>query len=75
VKEDHNGSTQTVAGASVVAGDNYNEYDTVSAKTDNLQRADQIKLVVNTDGSDEAPLSIAESSEQTLSNRFGLELT
>ena len=37
-----------------------------SAETDNLQRANQTEAVVNTNVSDEPPLSIAESSGQTL---------
>jgi hypothetical protein len=41
----------------------HNEHNTGSVETDKLQRADQTGPIVNTD---EAPLSIAESSEQTL---------
>jgi hypothetical protein len=37
-----------------------------SAETDKLQRANQTEPVVNTSDSDGAPLSIAESSGQTL---------
>jgi hypothetical protein len=44
----------------------YSEYDIDSAGTDNLQRVNQIEPVVNTNISDEPPLSIAESSGQTL---------
>jgi hypothetical protein len=45
----------------------HNEHDMGSAETDNLQRANQTEPVVNTNVSDEPPLSIAESSGQTLS--------
>jgi hypothetical protein len=44
----------------------YSEHDTDSAETDNLQRANQTEPIVNTNVSDEPPLSIAESSGQTL---------
>jgi hypothetical protein len=44
----------------------HNEHDIGSAETDNLQRANQTELVANTNISDEPPLSIAESSGQTL---------
>jgi hypothetical protein len=44
----------------------HNEHDMGSAETDNLQRANQTELVVNINVSDEPPLSIAESSGQTL---------
>jgi hypothetical protein len=44
----------------------YNEHDTDSAETDNLQRANQTEPVVNINVSVEPSLSIAESSEQTL---------
>jgi hypothetical protein len=43
-----------------------NEYDIDSGRTDKLQRANQTELIVNTYNSDEAPLSIAESSGQIL---------
>ena len=43
----------------MVADDDHNEHDVDSAETDNLPRA-------NNNGSDEAPLTVAESSEQTL---------
>jgi len=46
--------------------DPYNEHDMGSAETDNLQRANQTEPVVNTSVFDEPPLSIAESSGQTL---------
>jgi hypothetical protein len=39
---------------------------TGSVETDNLQRADQTKPIAIANDSDEPPLSIAESSEQTL---------
>jgi hypothetical protein len=44
----------------------YNEHDMGSTETDNLQRANQTELVVNTNVSVEPPLSTAESSGQTL---------
>ena len=44
----------------------HNEHDIGSAETDNLQRANQTEPVVNTNISDEPPLSIAESSGQIL---------
>ena len=55
----------------------HNEHDIGSAETDNLQRANQTEPVVNTNVSDEPPLSIAESSGQNSrpNDRFGLELT
>jgi len=43
-----------------------NEHDTGSVGTESLQKADQTKPIVNTNGSNEAPPSIAETSEQTL---------
>jgi hypothetical protein len=67
--------------ASVVAGDAalevdvassslrdrpHNEHDMGSVETDDLQRAGQTAPVVNTSVFDEAPLSTAESSGQTL---------
>jgi hypothetical protein len=76
------GVLKTVDGASVVGGADaalevdvassslrdrpHNEHDTGSAETDNLQRANQTEPVVNTNVSVEPPLSIAESSGQTL---------
>jgi len=45
----------------------HNEHDMGSVETDNLQRANQTEPVVNINVSDEPPLSIAESSGQTLS--------
>jgi hypothetical protein len=44
----------------------YNEYNIGSAKTNNLYRANQTEPIANTNVSDEPPLSIAESSGQTL---------
>jgi hypothetical protein len=44
----------------------HNEHDMGSAETDNLQRANQTEPVVNINVSVEPPLSIAESSGQTL---------
>jgi len=52
--------------SSSLRGIPYNEHDMGSAETDNLQRANQTEPVVNTNVSDEHPLSIAESSRQTL---------
>jgi hypothetical protein len=44
----------------------HNEHDMGSAETDNLQRANQTEPIVNINVSVEPPLSIAESSGQTL---------
>jgi hypothetical protein len=44
----------------------YNEHDMGSTETDNLQRANQTELIVNTNVSVEPALSTAESSGQTL---------
>src|SRR5207248_2871373 len=44
----------------------YNEYDTDSVETDNLQSTDQTELIASTNSSGETHLSIARSSEQTL---------
>jgi hypothetical protein len=44
----------------------HNEHDMGSVETDDLQRAGQTAPVVNTSVFDEAPLSTAESSGQTL---------
>jgi hypothetical protein len=49
------------AGSSVCNGP-HSEHDTGSAKRDRLQRADQIGPIVNTDDSDGAHLSVAETS-------------
>jgi hypothetical protein len=46
----------------------YNEHDTGSVKTDDLQGVGRIAPVVNTSVFDEAPLSTAESSGQTLAS-------
>ena len=46
----------------------YNEHDTSSVKADDLQGAGRTAPVVNTSVFDEAPLSIAESSGQTLAS-------
>ena len=52
----------------MVAGDDPNEYyDTGSAETDNLQKANQAEPIVNTDGFHEAPPLITESSTKTIS--------
>ena len=59
-------SSEVDRGSSFVRNRPHNEYDTGSAETDNLQRANQTEAVVNTNVSDEPPLSIAESSGQTL---------
>jgi len=70
-----------VTGASMVAGGGdldvgmdgsfvrdkpHHEHDAGSVETEALQRGDQTEPIVNTNDSDEAHLSIAESSEQTL---------
>jgi hypothetical protein len=44
----------------------HSDHDIGPMEADNPQRADQIDPVVNTDDSDEAHLSVAESSGQTL---------
>ena len=44
----------------------HNEHNTGSVETDDLQGANQTEPVVNISNSDEPPLSIAESSGQTL---------
>ena len=82
-EEHHGGSTQTVVGASMIAGDavlesnvassslrdrSYNEHDTGSVKADDLQGAGRTAPVINTPVFDEAPLSTAESSGQTLAS-------
>jgi len=46
----------------------HSEHDTGSTETDNLQKANQTEPVVNTNVSVEPPLSIAESSGQTLAS-------
>jgi len=73
-EEYYDGSTQTVAGVPLTAGDAafevdgassfirdapHNKHDMGSVETGNLQRADQTNPVANTDDSDGAPLSIA----------------
>jgi hypothetical protein len=80
-EEYHGGSTQTIAGASVVVGDTslevdrtgsvvrngpHSEHDIGSVKTNSLQRADRTDPVVNTDDSDGAFFPIAEPSGQIL---------
>ena len=50
----------------MVADDDHNEHDIDSAEMNILHRADETETMVNNNGSDEAPLTIAESSEQTL---------
>jgi hypothetical protein len=44
----------------------HHEHNAGSVEAEPLQRADQTEPIVGIDGSDEAPPSIAESSEQTL---------
>ena len=46
--------------------DFHDDNDTFSVETSQLQRAGQMELVVNTNGSNEAPVSIAQCSDQTL---------
>ena len=46
----------------------YNEHDTDSVKADDLQGAGRTASVINTSVFDEAPLSSAESSRQTLTS-------
>lgn len=46
----------------------YNEHDTDSVKADDLQAAGRTASVINTSVFDEAPLSSAESSGQTLTS-------
>ena len=58
--------TQTVAGASVILGEDHNEHDTDSSQTDNLQGTGQTEPIVSTNDSAETSRSIAESSGQTL---------
>jgi hypothetical protein len=56
-----------VDGASSFVRDRrHNEHDTASIKTDDLQGAGQTAPIVDTPAFDEAPLSTAESSGQTL---------
>ena len=56
--------TQTVAGASVILGEDHNEHDPDSSQTDNLQGTGQTEPIVSTNDSAETSRSIAESSGQ-----------
>jgi hypothetical protein len=79
--DDSNTSSHLCSRSSTVAGDGgldaeegksfgrdrpHDDNDTFSVETSQLQRAGQMELVVNTNSSNEAPVSIAQCSDQTL---------
>jgi len=84
-EEDHNGRTQTIAGASMVTGggglevDNgssfvgdrlHHEHDTGPMGTDDLQRTDQTEPIVSNTDSDEASLSRSLNLPSRLSRQW-----
>jgi hypothetical protein len=60
------GDSEVDRGSSFVRNRPYNEYDTGSAETDNLQNTDQTDPIASTNSSGDAHLLIARFSEQTL---------